>query len=393
MSNSTNTKSGGSRSRLLATVSAMALVASVCAAEPAVAGQPPLWFELGWNFENIRISDSNLALPLGPLVPQSGLTAPLTNDFGFSRSYTSDGTITFKPDGSDWVFAASIRYGRSRGSSQKLNQALAPIPTTSLVTYQRSIPAYSYRDQHRVKHLPISQEKLSEDGSSAEAHFIVDFEAGKDIGLGMFGRGSTSTLSAGVRFAHFTTSRKASNFQETQGIHFQSSHFTGLFYSYFPSTKTKRRELWNAISANGSTSQNFNGLGPSIQWDASAQLWGDSQGALSLDWGVNAAFLFGKQKIKIEHQTTSHEHCVGDGCPAHPTVLTSGPPVSSSKSTTVPNVGGFAGISLDYKDVKVSLGYRADLFVNAIDVGFATRKSSNLLLHGPFASLSIGVGD
>lgn len=393
MSNSTKMERGGSRSRLLATVSAMALVASVCGAAPAVAGEPPLWFELGWNFENVRPSESNLALPLGPLVSQSGLTAPLTNDFGFSRSYTSEGKITFKPDGGDWVFAASIRYGRSRGSSQKLNQALAPIPTTSLVTYHRSIPAYSYRDRNRVKHLPVSQEKLSEDGSSAEAHFIVDFEAGKDVGLGMFGRGSTSVVSAGIRFAHFTTSRKASNFQETQGIHFQSSHSTGLFYSYFPSFKTKRRELWDATSANGDASQNFNGLGPSIKWDASAQLWGDPQGALSLDWGVNAAFLFGKQKKKIEHQTSSHEHCVGDGCPPHPTVLTSDALVRTSKSVTVPNVGGFAGISLKYLNTKVSLGYRADLFVNAIDVGFATRKSSNMLFHGPFANVSLGVGD
>jgi hypothetical protein len=393
MSNSTNVERSASRNRLLATVSTMALVASVCAAEPAIAGAPPLWFELGWNFENIRSSESNLALPLGPLVPPSGLTAPLTNDFGFSRSYTDEGKITFNPDGSDWVFSASIRYGRARGKSQPINQALAPIPTTSLVTYHRSVPAYSYRNRTRVKHLPVSQEKLSEDGSSAEAHFIVDFEAGKDVGLGMFGRGSTSVLSAGVRFAHFTTSRKASNFQETQGIHFQSSHSTGLLFSYFPSSKTKRRELWNAIVANGSSSQNFNGIGPSIRWDASARLWGDPQGALSLDWGVNAAFLFGKQKKKIEHQTTSHEHCVGDGCPAHPTVQTSNVLSRTSKSITVPNVGGFAGFSLNYPNVKVSVGYRADLFVNAIDVGFATRKSSNMLFHGPFASVSLGVGD
>lgn len=399
---------GVSRKRLLATASTMALVLSICGSGQALAsGEPPVWFEFGWNFENVRNSASDIGLPLGPLVPQTGLTAPLADNFGFSRSYTDEGKITFQPGDSDWIFSASVRYGRARGHSN-LRQSLTPIPTTNFVSYHKSVPHIvpwfqSYYDQTRVRHVPVSAEKISEDSSNAESHFIIDFAAGKDVGLGLFGHGSTSQLSAGVRFAHFTTSRKASNFQETQGIHFQTSHSTypvwmrttGLPYRhYVPFYHTKRRERWDAISADGGVSQNFAGIGPSIKWEASAKLWENPRGGdLSLDWGVNAALLFGKQKKAIHHQTTSGEHCFGDRCPAHPAVYTSNGDARASKTVTVPNVGGFAGVTASYSDIKVSLGYRADLFVNAVDVGFAARKSSNLLFHGPFASLSIGVGN
>ena len=71
------------------------------------------------------------------------------------------------------------------------------------------------------------------------------------------------------------------------------------------------------------------------------------------------------------------------------------PPVDLNRSQTVsvPNVGGFAGITFRYVDAKVSFGYRADLFFNAIDGGIDTRKSENRSFFGPFASLNVGIGD
>ncbi len=65
----------------------------------------------------------------------------------------------------------------------------------------------------------------------------------------------------------------------------------------------------------------------------------------------------------------------------------------SVKNITVPNVGGFMGITLNVHDVDVSLGYRADWFGNVTDAGLASRKSSDMLLHGPYASISVGLGD
>ena len=59
---------------------------------------------------------------------------------------------------------------------------------------------------------------------------------------------------------------------------------------------------------------------------------------------------------------------------------------------TIPNVGGFAGVSFRYANAKVSFGYRGDFFFNAMDTGWDTRKSSTVGFYGPFATISIGLG-
>ena len=64
----------------------------------------------------------------------------------------------------------------------------------------------------------------------------------------------------------------------------------------------------------------------------------------------------------------------------------------SDRSVTVPNVGGTFGVSYRYSNAKISFGYRADLFVGAIDGGIDTRKSETLGFYGPFATISFGLG-
>ncbi len=301
-----------SRNHLLATVSGMVLICSICGSGPALAaGQPAVWIELDGSIGNVLDTTHDIGLPLGPMVPASGLTGPLVGNLDFARVYTNDAKITFQPENSDWLFSASIRYGRSRGAA-KISQALAPIPTTSFVSYQFTYPLYPSSNKTRVRPVAASREKLNGDTTSAESHLILDFEAGKDVGLGMFGHGSTSVLSAGVRFAHFAASRRVAEFGQTQGFGFQTSYFRTYVW---PGYGTRRRELWDTISASGSATSRFKGLGPSIQWEASARLWGDEQGGLSLDWGANAAILFGKQEKKIHYQSSSEGHCAGSGCP------------------------------------------------------------------------------
>ena len=69
------------------------------------------------------------------------------------------------------------------------------------------------------------------------------------------------------------------------------------------------------------------------------------------------------------------------------------PAVTRSRNVTVPNIGGFAGLSYRYSDAKLSLGYKADFFFNAIDGGIDARKNENRAFYGPYASISIGLGD
>jgi len=64
----------------------------------------------------------------------------------------------------------------------------------------------------------------------------------------------------------------------------------------------------------------------------------------------------------------------------------------SSRSVVVPNVGAFAGVTYRIHDFKISAGYRADFFFNAMDGGNDARKSEKIGNYGPFMSVSIGLG-
>jgi len=96
---------------------------------------------------------------------------------------------------------------------------------------------------------------------------------------------------------------------------------------------------------------------------------------------VNAALLFGRQKAKMSHHSTT-------------AFYNERPPVTRTRSrrVTVPNVGGFAGLSYRFPNAKLSAGYRADFFFGAKDGGLETRKSVDVGFYGPFATISIGLG-
>jgi hypothetical protein len=73
------------------------------------------------------------------------------------------------------------------------------------------------------------------------------------------------------------------------------------------------------------------------------------------------------------------------------TVLPATPDHTRSRNVTVPNIGGFAGLSFKYPNAKVSLGYRADFFFGAIDGGIDARKTYDRSFYGPYATVSIGL--
>jgi hypothetical protein len=50
-----------------------------------------------------------------------------------------------------------------------------------------------------------------------------------------------------------------------------------------------------------------------------------------------------------------------------------------------------AGISFRYPNAKVSFGYRADLFLGAMDVGIDARHTKDRNFYGPFATISLGL--
>lgn len=402
MSNSRNTWKAGPRARLLATSSALALIASAWAADLALASdadaKPPLWIELGWQFSAVHDS-SNFAAPFGSLIPQSGLTAPLDGPLNLPRSNETYAKLSFQPDGSDWVFAASVRYGRAKANGS-IKQTAPASNGAGLYYFTR------YPERGWVYTFPVVQKQhtnyIRAQTHTNETHLIMDFQAGLDVGLGMLSRHGTSVLSAGVRFAQLNTTQDITGMSAVPDAHFQ--YFYQKAHAFGPLNDHREfgyRQVWHVLSGNSRSTRNFDGMGPSLSWDATVPVAGHSEiGEVSVDWGLNAALLFGRQKKNVRHNTSGQYHCyvayyryrcegdVGAGPVSDKSQL------KTARHVLVPDLGGFLGASFHWKDIKVSAGYRADVFFRALDTAVpGGRKDDTRSFYGPFASISVGTGN
>lgn len=349
MSELTNTQYNrrGLRGQLLTTVSASVLLLAVGDANTAFAADnflassdhPPFWIELGGEADQIGGG-------LDPYVPPfvqlpgsltGGSSSPIIQKAPVF-SYGGEGKLSYEPNGTDWVFSASVRYGRA------IRHKLAHQQTVGL------------------KYPPVG-EFYDAGAATSETHLIADFQAGKDVGLGMFGKHTHSVFSVGLRYAQFTA--RSSGF-----ISSAKTVYDHYFYK-------ERSHIDRSSMA----------IGPSIAWDATVPVAGVPNNNLSLDWGAKAAILFGRQKVNFSVQSIQ-------GHPGYHTVIytTATSPGVRGKAVTIPNVGGFVGLSYNLRAAKVSLGYRADMYFGAFDAGFVARRSSNQSFYGPFLTVGIGIG-
>jgi len=347
------------RWKLLTGVSVLALAAYVSASEAAKAedaSRPLIWLELSGGTEMVQGSSrpftADFMFPTQP--PQDNVYGD--KSWGWKQApsrfaFGGDAKITFQPQDSDWLFSAEIRYGRSH--SKKHTHYQGPF------NYQKYATALS--------------DSLSR---SNEQHVIADFSAGKDIGLGLLGKDGSSSVSVGVRFAQFTAK---------SATHISARPFATLYtvgFYHFAS--------FDQFYLTGHQARSFKGVGPSLSWNASAAIAGNpEQSELTLDWGVSAALLFGRQKAKIDHTTSGFHYKYGVHSPyTHP----HNDPLRS-RNVTVPELSGFIGLSARLPHSKVSIGYKGDIWFGAMDTGIDARKTSNLTFNGPYASISIGLGD
>jgi iron complex outermembrane receptor protein len=398
------------RWKLMASVSAAALIASSMAASEVLAAdsdvsRPLIWIELGAQME--RASGDGPFTPefYGSLDPS--LSSPNKIQGELPWALGQEAKISLQPQDSDWIFSAGIRYGRAkskRSAQPQTNAAAHPFVYPSPHFYYSPGGAYQSYKWVCCKTVPGVPAKVGfadTESRHQESHLILDFQAGKDVGIGLFGRDSSSVVSAGVRFAQFTT-RSEIDVKARGDV----LHYNGFAYAYpafasgFPQ-KYNAATKFRAYSLTAGSARSFNGIGPSLSWDASATLAGNSDTSeLTLDWGVNVAVLFGKQKTHTHHQSSGQQYYAKYGAyRPHPgrgyLSLYNHPRVdhTRSRNVTVPNIGGMAGLSIKFPDAKISIGYRADYFFGAMDSGWDTRKSANRSFMGPFASISVGLGD
>jgi iron complex outermembrane receptor protein len=359
---------------LLTTVSAMALTASVYGGGTAYAsnddsGSPLVWIELGDQLERLDDGQAPFAPPFFDAIANGGFKSPLEAGKPAIYSNGLEGSISFMPAASDWIFSGSVRYGRSEG--HRFLHQQDPILGTH-VSFGTGATKYKVAPPNYVETR----------ANNSESHFIADFQASKDVGLGMFGSTGASTVGLGIRFAQFA-GKSNLTVRARPDDHFVQ---TSLYGYHFPNSK------FHAYFGSVQRAAGFRGVGPSISWKASTPLAGHPrEGEISLDWGVNAAVLFGRQKAQVQHHESGHyknnifnqyystgyQHSGGHG---------------NVRSVTVPNIGGFAGVSFLYSDAKVSFGYRGDFFFGAMDGGIDAAKKENVGFYGPFATISVGIG-
>ncbi len=346
------------RWKLLTGASALALIASVPAAQAGDAddSHPILWLEAGGGFDQLTANNTLWLSPNTP-PPQANPTPP----FGTLPrvGYDADFKLSLTPNDSDWIYSVGLIYGRSlRGHKTNHDQTY-----NTWVGLSSPITKYLYTNWNFA----------NEQQRSQTSHLILDFQAGKDVGLGMFG--GKSTLSAGVREAELN---------ETASGHMLGA-INATYQGYVPyATQTR-------VTADFLAKHSFNGIGPSVSWTSSVPFAGNASDELSIDWGINGALLFGKQKTRTNlHTHNSYCATFISGCTPGTGSTQS---IKRNKTVMVPNLGGFAGISWRLPNAKVSIGYKADFFFNAIDTGIYTAKKENRGFYGPFASISIGIGD
>src|SRR6185312_3381577 len=98
--------------------------------------------------------------------------------------------------------SAALRFGRSNRSMKAHNEGTFHASPEFIL----SVPAFG---KYQVSHYPISRQVAGSTSSQKhESFLILDFTAGKDVGLGLFGAHGSSVLNAGIRFAQFASRSK-----------------------------------------------------------------------------------------------------------------------------------------------------------------------------------------
>ena len=363
------------RWQLLASASAIVLLGATCQPTSVLAeddSRPTVWIELGGQLQHLEEVEQRFVPPFVVAEPRPGpeTIAPLSLTHPPRYSYGGQAKITLAPEGSDWRFSASILYGRANSKKHIHEQSHPP-------TAHFTLSGYPYTVAPRVAQF------MDTKFDSHESHTILDFQAGREVGLGLFG---SSTVNVGVRFAQFESATTTA---------FKSNPDWKRYSKYIAGATVPFGATYHSNAASAFAVRSFHGVGPSLSWNATTNLLKGSDSGIALDWGANFAVLFGRQKASNHHQTTAlyHKGKYNQVSALRTTLYQhSVNPPDRAHSVVVPNVGGFAGLSFLYANAKVSFGYRADFFFGAMDGGIDGRKSDDRNFYGPYATLSIGLG-
>lgn len=366
-----------SRVQLLATASAFALLTVVTEVDAQEDARPTAWIELGGQVERMADGQDVYAPSFLDAFSRKGFSPVLPIQRPPRYSIGGEARLNFEPKGTDWRFSAGVRYGRTERKDDRSQK----LPTQLIWTVKTRPGGTAFQQSQAVPY------HFNTSASGTESHTIADFTAGKDVGIGFLSN-VTSLFSGGIRFAQFTSGAKA-NLDGVPDLRHYKTHD----YTKYGNGVTHHRYYGNLA-----VERSFRGVGPTISWDASRTISGSKEDGISLDWGLNAAVLFGRQKNQgaVDDRSDHYRTFIRLFPDARYVGISDSPshhiPIDRVRNVTVPNVGGFAGVSMRYPGAKISFGYLVDAFFGAMDGGIETRKTYARDFYGPFTTISIGLG-
>jgi iron complex outermembrane receptor protein len=326
--------------------------------------------------------------------------------------------MTYRPQGSAWKIEGGVRYGRVSNESGRLRRDQTvgdPVcnrPTSHAYTpyfpgfdfgfvgklkcdpnytVTKDVPIIGekyFSNKYDPRYLLQATDRLSEWTNRKEDHLIVDFQVGKDVGLGGVFGANQSSLIAGLRYADF----KSDVSGYMRGIPDMTlpedgwGKYNTTFHQYIAAFDAKRE---------------FKGAGPTLSWEASRPLLGsDETGHLNVDWTVTGGALYGRQKATITGtKGSSYFDAVYPFFPEQYVVNGLAPPTQAplniaprTKDVFVPLLDLSVGLSWQVPGVTLGAGYRWERYFNVLDAGFTDHKSYDRTLDGPYVKFAIGFG-
>src|SRR5262249_52307114 len=186
-------------------------------------------------------------------------------------SVGGEGELTFNPSNSDWVFSAHIRYGRSQNHRDSVHQT-----NFDKSSYRTGNAYYGHPSPYVVIYQPAAQFAHTT-ATQSQSHAVMDFMAGKDVGLGMFGRDGSSLFSFGVRYAQFSsrshmTARAAPSVELYNIVPVVFPTILQVFPKFYIP-----RSRYVQYSAFATATRSFHGIGPALSWNASVPMVGNKR--------------------------------------------------------------------------------------------------------------------
>ena len=302
-------------------------------------------------------------------------------DWGDGRSVK----LTWQPSAGAWMLSASVWRGKTNG----LSAPVGVLPTEP-VCYIGPIdaPQCNPVDPHPILAgyvRFIKDNRADTRVFDREDDTVVEVSIGRDLA---FGGLSQSTVSVGLRHARLESQTDA----ELKGVPDWTVEPEFLFKPVAGS-----RTLYDSLYK---ADREFEGVGPTVEWEASLPLLRFDGGVVNLDWSASAGVLFGQQEARIEGQERGRYSEYGaleivllDFVPT-PTevVLPAFTPVSRAKDVTVPTAGASLGLSYQVGGFKAGAGYRWERYFDAMDGGFTEHEDADRTMDGPYFKLSVGFG-